>query len=223
MRNYEVTFIVDPVLSGDEIKSTAQRYVDLVAKEGTIIHRNDMGLQQLAYPINSRTSGVYTCVEFECESSEWMTEMELQFRRDEKIMRFLTVKLDKFGVKYNNDKREGKIGKIKRVVKEDRDDRGRGRGRGRGRNDNRDRGRSKPQQDRKAKAPVEAKKEAPAPVVEKAAPVEAKKEAPAPVVEKAAPVEAKKEAPAEKAAPTPEATKPAPDAPVVDSAAKKEE
>ncbi len=198
MRNYEVTFIVDPVLSGDEIKSTAQRYVDMVADKGNIVHRNDMGLRQLAYPINSRTSGVYTCVEFECESVAWITEMELQFRRDEKIMRFLTVKLDKFGVKYNSDKREGKIGKVKRVVKEDKDDRdNRGRGRGRGRNDRGDRRR--PQQDRRTQAPADKK-----------APVEAKKEAPAPV---------------EQAAPKPEATAPATPvaAPVTPPAAKEEE
>jgi len=116
MRNYEVTFIVDPVLSGDEIKATAQTYVEQLEKEGCkIVHIDEMGLLQLAYPINRRTSGIYYCVEFEVETGALIDNLELAFRRDERIMRFLTVSLDKYGVKYNDDKRNGKIGKAKKV------------------------------------------------------------------------------------------------------------
>ena len=115
MRNYEVTFIVDPVLSGDEIKAAAQSYVDLLKKEGCeIVHVDEMGLRQLAYPINRRTSGVYYCIEFQIETGELISKYELSMRRDERIMRFLTVKLDKYGVKYNDDKRKGLIGKKKK-------------------------------------------------------------------------------------------------------------
>jgi len=118
MRQYEVTFIVDPVLSGDEIKEAAQTYVDLVSNEDNkIVHVDEMGLRQLAYPINRRTSGVYYCVEFQNEDGTFIPKMELALRRDERIMRFLTVKLDKYGAKYNDDKRNGLIGK-KRVKAE---------------------------------------------------------------------------------------------------------
>ena len=66
MRNFEVTFIVDPVLSGDEVKSTAQTYRDMLHAEGArIIHVDEIGLRQLAYPINKRSTGVYYCMEFE--------------------------------------------------------------------------------------------------------------------------------------------------------------
>ena len=116
MRNYEVTFIVDPVLSGDEIKATAQAYVKHLEKEGSkIVHIEEMGLLQLAYPINRRTSGIYYCVEFEVINGVLIDNLELAFRRDERIMRFLTVSLDKYGVKYNDDKRNGKIGKAKKA------------------------------------------------------------------------------------------------------------
>jgi small subunit ribosomal protein S6 len=116
MRNYEVTFIVDPVLSGDEIKSTAQSYVDMLKEGGcSITHVDDMGLRQLAYPISKRSSGIYTCIEFQIPSGEIIEKLELALRRDERIMRFLTVSLDKFGVKYNQDKRDGKIGKSARA------------------------------------------------------------------------------------------------------------
>ena len=118
MLNYEITIIVDPVLSSDEIQATAQTYIDMLTTEGcTIIFKNDMGLKQLAYPINKRTSGVYFCFEFQAEDGTVIPKAELALTRDERIMRFLTVRLDKFGVKYNQDKRDGKIGTRKRPEK----------------------------------------------------------------------------------------------------------
>ena len=115
MNHYEVTFIVDPVLSGDEIKATAQTYVDHLTNEGcTIVHVDEMGLRPLAYAINKRSSGIYYCVEFSSENGVFLDNLELSLRRDERIMRFLTTKLDKYGVKYNEDKRNGLIGKKKK-------------------------------------------------------------------------------------------------------------
>ena len=111
MRNYEINFIVDPVLSDDEIKSTADSYMEHLRKEGCdIVHLDDMGLRQLAYPINKRTSGVYYCIEFKTESGEIIPQVELAMQRDERIIRYLSVKLDKYGVQYNEDKRKGLIG-----------------------------------------------------------------------------------------------------------------
>jgi small subunit ribosomal protein S6 len=115
MKNYEVTFIVDPVLSGDEIKTAAQMYEDLLKNEAAnIVHTEEMGLKQLAYPINKRSSGVYYSIEFSSDASDIIPKLELALRRDERIMRFLSIHLDKYGVKYNQDKRDGKIGKAKK-------------------------------------------------------------------------------------------------------------
>lgn len=112
MRHLEVSFIVDPVLSGDEVKSAVQTYKDMLTNEGaSIIHINEMGLRQLAYPINNRSTGVYFCIEFATANPNFIPKIELALKRDEQIMRFLTVSLDKYGVKYNDDKRNGKIGK----------------------------------------------------------------------------------------------------------------
>ena len=112
MRHYEITFIVDPVLSGDEVKSTAQTYKEMITNEGgSIVHVDEMGLRQLAYPINKRSTGVYYSIEFAAETGNMISKVELALKRDERIMRFLTVSLDKFAVKYNDDKRNGKIGK----------------------------------------------------------------------------------------------------------------
>lgn len=139
MRNYEVTFIVDPVQDGKDIKAVAQKYVDMLQKSGAkIVHVNELGLRELAYAINKRTSGVYYCVEFEAENGNLIAPMELQMRRDETIMRFLTVSLDKYGVKYNQDKRDGKIGVAKKPVKKVKPVREKGRNDRRGNRNNRD-------------------------------------------------------------------------------------
>ena len=119
MRQFEVTFIIDPVLSSDDIASTAKTYEDLLREKGSeIVHVDQMGLRQLAYPINKRTSGVYYCVEFTSEDHDIIQRIELAMRRDERIMRFLTVGLDKYGVKYNEDKRNGLIGKSRKAAEE---------------------------------------------------------------------------------------------------------
>ena len=118
MRHYELTFIVDPVLSNEEIQSIRQTYEDQVKKQGCkIVHVDDLGLKQLAYPLNKRNSGIYYTIEFETETGEAIAPIELALRRDERIMRYLTVALDKFGVKYNEDKRGGLIKKVQRLKK----------------------------------------------------------------------------------------------------------
>ena len=115
MRHYEVNFIVDPVLSGDEVKSTAEIIrKDLEGYGATIVAVDEMGLRQLAYQINRRSSGVYFCIEFGCEVADWLGKFELSLKRNERLLRFLTVKLDKYGIKYNDDKRNGLIGSKKR-------------------------------------------------------------------------------------------------------------
>lgn len=115
MRHYEVTFIVDPVLSGDEVKATAEHIQkDLKNFGATIVAVDETGLRQLAYSINKRSTGVYYCIEFACEAADWLVKFELNMKRNERLLRYLTVKLDQFGVKYNDDKRSGRIGSRKK-------------------------------------------------------------------------------------------------------------
>lgn len=115
MRHYEVTFIVDPVLSGDEVKATAEHIQkDLKNFGATIVAVDETGLRQLAYTINKRSTGFYYCIEFACEAADWLVKFELNMKRNERLLRYLTVKLDQFGVKYNDDKRNGRIGSRKK-------------------------------------------------------------------------------------------------------------
>lgn len=119
MRNYETTFIVDPVLSTEDIKTTAQTYVDNLQKQGCeIVFVDEMGLRTLAYDINRRSNGIYYSIEYTAPDGAFLRDYELALRRDERILRFLSVSLDKYGVQYNADKRAGKIGKAKRHKQE---------------------------------------------------------------------------------------------------------
>ena len=116
MRHYELTFIVDPVLSNEETQAISKTYQDQVKKQGCqIVHVDDMGLRQLAYPLNKRNSGIYYSIEFTSENGEAIAPVELSLRRDERIMRYLTIALDKFGAKYNEDKRNGLIRKSQKL------------------------------------------------------------------------------------------------------------
>jgi len=112
MRQYETTFIINPTLSGDEIKQTAQMYVDFLKEEGAeIVHLEEMGVLQLAYPIKKRSSGAYFWLEYNSPSGAIIDKMELAFRRDDNILRYLTIKADKHRTQYNVDKRAGKFEK----------------------------------------------------------------------------------------------------------------
>lgn len=112
MRQYETTFIINPTLSGDEIKQTAQMYVDFLKGEGAeIIHLEEMGVLQLAYPIKKRSSGAYFWLEYNSPSGAIIDKMELAFRRDDNVLRYLTIKVDKHRSQYNVDKRAGKFEK----------------------------------------------------------------------------------------------------------------
>lgn len=115
MNQYEVSFIIDPVLSGDEIKQTANMYIEHLKSEGCeMVHVEEWGIRQLAYPIAKRSSGAYFTLEFKTNRTDLIAKLELAFRRDERVLRFLTLALDKHAVKYNDDKRKGLIGKKKR-------------------------------------------------------------------------------------------------------------
>lgn len=109
MKQYETTFIVNPTLSGDEIKQAAQMYVDFLRGEGCeIVHLDEMGVLQLAYPINKRTSGAYFWMEYKAPNGEVVSKLELAFRRDDNVLRYLTIAVDKHRAQYNVDKRAGK-------------------------------------------------------------------------------------------------------------------
>ena len=108
MNQYETVFIMNPVLTEEQVKETVGKF-EQVLKENSaeIVFQNNWGLKKLAYPIQKKTSGFYHLIEFKAPAP-LIAKLETEFKRDERIMRFLTVKLDKYAVIYNESRRSGK-------------------------------------------------------------------------------------------------------------------
>ncbi|WP_066225657.1 30S ribosomal protein S6 [Formosa haliotis] len=105
MNHYEAVFILNPVLSETQIKETVQKYEDFLVSNGAkMISKEDWGLKKLAYPIQNKKSGFYHLFEFTVPG-EVINQLELEFRRDERFMRYLTVKLDKHAVAWAERRR----------------------------------------------------------------------------------------------------------------------
>ncbi len=108
MNQYETVFILNPVLSEDQVREAVDKFVGiLTAKGATIINKENWGLKKLAYPIEKKKSGFYHLVEFTAPG-EAIESFEIDLKRDERVMRFLTVKLDKFGIEYAEKRRNKK-------------------------------------------------------------------------------------------------------------------
>ena len=115
LKQYETVVIFSPLLSEDELKTAINGYTKWLKKnKAELVHQENWGLKQLAYPIANKHSGYYFVMEYKA-SNEIVGTLEVEFVRDnEKVLRFLTVLLDKYALKYNDDKRAGLVGKTKR-------------------------------------------------------------------------------------------------------------
>jgi len=110
MNQYETVFILTPVLSDDQMKETAAKFKKVLTDNGAeILNEEAWGLKKMAYAIQKKSTGFYSLLEFKAEPSVIKT-LETAFRRDEKVLRFQTVKLDKYAVEYA-EKRRAKLGK----------------------------------------------------------------------------------------------------------------
>jgi len=111
IKQYETVFIATPVLSDSQMKEAVAKYTEYIkAKGGEIVYEEDWGLKQLAYPIDHKTSGFYHLIEFKA-NPEVIAKLETQYRRDERILRYLTVALDKDAVAYAEKRRNNKMAK----------------------------------------------------------------------------------------------------------------
>ena len=105
MNQYETVFILTPVLSDDQMKEAVKKYEDYLAKAGAeIVHEEHWGMRKLAYPIQKKSTGFYQLIEYKAEGTV-IADVETELKRDERVLRFLTVKLDKHAVAYNEKKR----------------------------------------------------------------------------------------------------------------------
>lgn len=108
LKDYETVFILTPVLPEDQVKDAVAKYEKVITDNGgEIVLVDNWGLKKLAYPIKKKSTGFYTVIEFKAPADAVQT-LETEYRRDERVLRFLTVALDKYAVAYNERKRNKK-------------------------------------------------------------------------------------------------------------------
>lgn len=111
MNSYETVFILTPVLSDTQMKETVQKFADLLKENGAeIVNEENWGLKMLAYPIEKKTTGFYQFLEFNADPSV-IKKLEVNFRRDERVLRFLVIRQEKFAREYAEKRRSLKSNK----------------------------------------------------------------------------------------------------------------
>ena len=117
-KQYETVFILTPVLSEIQAKDTVDKIKKVLTDNGaTIVHEDEMGLRKLVYPIQNKNTGYYHLLEFTAAPTIVAT-LEIDYKRDERVMRYLTTSLDKYAIEYNEKRRKGLIGKKKEEKEE---------------------------------------------------------------------------------------------------------
>ncbi|HRH68537.1 MAG: 30S ribosomal protein S6 [Flavobacteriales bacterium] len=108
---YETVFILTPVLSEDQTKEAVKKFKDLIkAGSGKVHHEENWGMRKLAYPIQKKSSGFYHLIEFESETS-LVAKLETEYRRDERVIRFLTTVMDKHHLAFAEKRRTKRTAK----------------------------------------------------------------------------------------------------------------
>ncbi|MBP3331923.1 MAG: 30S ribosomal protein S6 [Tidjanibacter sp.] len=105
MNNYETVFIATPVLSDAQLEEVFGKFQGVITENGgQIVNKEAWGLKKLAYAIQKKTTGYYFLIEFTGEGPI-VDALETQYRRDERIIRFLTFRQDKDAVEYSIKRR----------------------------------------------------------------------------------------------------------------------
>ena len=105
LNHYETAFVLTPVLSEPQMKEAVDKFENLLKENGgTILNREEWGMRKLAYPIQGKTTGFYALLQFDVEPA-FIAKFETEMCRDERIIRFLTTRLDKYAFEYAEKRR----------------------------------------------------------------------------------------------------------------------
>lgn len=106
---YETVFITTPVLSEAQMKEAVEKFKGVITENGgEIVHEENWGLKKLAYPIQKKSTGFYYLIEFKAPG-DLIEKLEVQYRRDERVLRFLTFRMDTHAIEYAEKKRRAKV------------------------------------------------------------------------------------------------------------------
>ena len=118
MNNYETVFIATPVLSEAQLEEVFSKFQGVITENGgQIVNAEAWGLKKLAYAIQKKTTGYYFLIEFTGEG-DLIEKLEKQYRRDERVIRFLSFRQDKHAVEYSIKRRNKLAGKVNTEVVE---------------------------------------------------------------------------------------------------------
>ena len=107
MQQYEIVIVLTPLLSEETAKEGIAKFSKILTDGGAeIVQEDNWGLRKLAYPIQKKSTGYYHLTEFKAPG-DLINKLEVELRRDERVMRFLTIALDKHATAYNDKKRSG--------------------------------------------------------------------------------------------------------------------
>ena len=106
MNHYETVFILTPVLSEKQTKEAVDKFkMSLKDSSARINNQESWWLKKLAYPIQKKSTGFYFLIEFQGEGDA-VKNFELELKRDERVMRYLTTRMDKDHLEYSVKRRE---------------------------------------------------------------------------------------------------------------------
>ena len=118
LNQYETVFIATPILSEEQVKEAVNKFTKIITDNGgEILHTENWGLRKLEYPILNKKTGFYNMIEFKAPG-DFINKLEVEFRRDEKIVRFLTFRMDKYAIAYS-EKRRNKLSEAKKEKKDE--------------------------------------------------------------------------------------------------------
>jgi len=94
MNHYETIYIVNPTLDDDSLKEAIDKFSDLIKKlKGFIVKVNEWGKRKLAYELKRFDKGYYVVLDF-CALPKMVTELERNLKLDDRILKYITVKID---------------------------------------------------------------------------------------------------------------------------------
>jgi len=106
VRDYEAVFILTPVLSEPQVKEAVKKFKDFLTASGAKVEfEENWGLKKLAYPIQKKSTGFYNLFQFKAEG-DVIAKFETEMRRDERVIRFLNFRLDKYALEYSFKRRD---------------------------------------------------------------------------------------------------------------------
>ena len=118
MNSYETVFILTPVLSDEQMKEAVEKFKDVLQQNGAeVVNEETWGLRKLAYPIQKKSTGFYCLLEFKGEPTI-VKKLDVAFRRDERVIRFLVFRNDKYAAEYAAKRRNLKAGKANAAKEE---------------------------------------------------------------------------------------------------------